>query len=334
MLFSIIVPVYNVEKYIEKCLNSLINQDFDDYEIVLVDDGSTDSSSEICDKYAKKYSYIRVIHKINEGLLLARRTGIKESKGSYIIHCDSDDYLSPNMLKIVKICIDKKHPDMVMFGYNVVDDYYRILERHYDIFENHSVFYTEEKKILFDKLASTTWLNNMVTKVTKRECVDIDRDYRPYKNIKMGEDLFQVIPLFEKCRTFVFVSNPLYHYRFNNLGISKQYDENYFYCYIFISRKMYLFFRKQHVINRTMNKYYNRYIKDIYKYILGFIKNGIEKEKLKYYLKYINSEWLFNEALDNVDKLSVRNRIMKMAIRPHNYVLLRFLTTTLLSEKV
>lgn len=92
---SIIVPVYNVEMYLCRCVDSILNQTFKDYELILIDDGSSDNSSQICDMYAKKYDVIQVIHKKNEGVASARNIGIKESKGKYIMFCDSDDYVSP-----------------------------------------------------------------------------------------------------------------------------------------------------------------------------------------------------------------------------------------------
>lgn len=92
---SIIVPVYNVELYLNRCINSILAQTFIDYELILIDDGSTDSSSQICDKYAEQNSKIKVIHKKNGGLASARNIGIKKSNGKYIVFCDSDDYVSP-----------------------------------------------------------------------------------------------------------------------------------------------------------------------------------------------------------------------------------------------
>lgn len=87
MKFSILVPVYNVERYLEECLNSLINQTFKDFEIILVDDGSTDRSGQICDQYQKNYSNVNisVLHKKNEGLVSARRAGIKIAQGEYSV---------------------------------------------------------------------------------------------------------------------------------------------------------------------------------------------------------------------------------------------------------
>ena len=94
---SIIVPVYNVEKYLEDCVESLLNQTYQNYEIILVDDGSTDSSGKICDIVAESSSKIKVIHKENGGLSSARNTGLRAARGRYIGFVDSDDYILPTI---------------------------------------------------------------------------------------------------------------------------------------------------------------------------------------------------------------------------------------------
>ena len=98
MKISVIVPVYKVEKYLKRCVNSILNQDFEDYEIILVDDGSPDGCPAICDEYAKLYAKISVIHKKNGGLSDARNIAVAQSKGEYIVFIDSDDYVDSNHL--------------------------------------------------------------------------------------------------------------------------------------------------------------------------------------------------------------------------------------------
>ena len=100
MKYSIIVPVYNVENYINECIQSVLSQTMNDYEIILVDDGSLDECPAICDEWAKKESRIKVIHKKNGGLSSARNEGIRQSKGRYLLFLDSDDYwVDSNVLK-------------------------------------------------------------------------------------------------------------------------------------------------------------------------------------------------------------------------------------------
>ena len=114
MRFSIIIPVYNVEKYLDQCVKSVLSQEYGDYEIILVDDGSTDSSAEICDVFSSQYKQVKTIHKNNGGLSDARNAGIKKAKGDYICFIDSDDYWSEfSVLSKLSCEIDKKQPDII-----------------------------------------------------------------------------------------------------------------------------------------------------------------------------------------------------------------------------
>lgn len=117
MKFSIIVPVYNVEKYIVNCINSILNQNFDDYEIIIVDDGSTDGSGLICDNFQKKNrEIIKVIHQKNGGLSDARNTGIKNAKGEYLMFIDSDDFLyKKDSLSTLSYIIDNYQYDIIQY---------------------------------------------------------------------------------------------------------------------------------------------------------------------------------------------------------------------------
>lgn len=96
---SVIVPVYKAEKYLRKCVDSILNQTFSNFELILVDDGSPDQSGQICDEYAGKDKRINVIHKKNDGVSAARQSGLDASSGDYVIHADPDDWVEPQMLK-------------------------------------------------------------------------------------------------------------------------------------------------------------------------------------------------------------------------------------------
>lgn len=111
---SIIVPVYNAEKYLHRCVNSILNQSFIDWECILIDDGSFDESGKICDEYAKKDSRFHVMHKENGGVSSARQLGVEAAKGTYIIHVDPDDWVEPNMLEELYRKIVEDDADMVI----------------------------------------------------------------------------------------------------------------------------------------------------------------------------------------------------------------------------
>ncbi len=113
--FSVIIPVYNVEEYLEPCIDSVLGQQYEDYEIILVDDGSTDGSGQICDRYAQQHPQVRVIHQSNKGLGGARNTGIMHADAQYLIFLDSDDYITGNMLADIGQIIARHPCDMVLY---------------------------------------------------------------------------------------------------------------------------------------------------------------------------------------------------------------------------
>lgn len=118
---SVIVPVYNVEKYIDCCICSLINQTTPAYEIILIDDGSTDLSGNKCDEWAKKYNKIKVVHKKNAGLGMARNSGIELAKGDFILFIDSDDYCDDNFLENISNIVEKEDCDTCKTTFRRVD---------------------------------------------------------------------------------------------------------------------------------------------------------------------------------------------------------------------
>ena len=121
-MISIIVPVYNVEKYICRCIDSILAQTYKDFELILVDDGSTDSSGKICDDYKERDKRIKVIHKENGGLSSARNVGIDVAEGDYIGFIDSDDYIRKDMYEILYKCIQKNNCDISICNYLFIDE--------------------------------------------------------------------------------------------------------------------------------------------------------------------------------------------------------------------
>lgn len=117
---SVIIPVYNVEKYLKKCIDSVLAQDYSEYEIILVDDGSTDSSGTICDEYDERYQQIKVIHQTNKGLGGARNTGIDNAIGEYILFVDSDDYIEKNTLSVLINKAEENDADLVICNFKTV----------------------------------------------------------------------------------------------------------------------------------------------------------------------------------------------------------------------
>ena len=124
---TVVVPVFNVEKYLHQCIESLLNQTYRNLEIILVDDGSTDNSGVICDQYRQKDQRIKVIHKCNQGLGFARNSGMKETTSDYITFMDSDDYADEDMIEELMRPIIDENADTVIGGFKKVNDEKKIL---------------------------------------------------------------------------------------------------------------------------------------------------------------------------------------------------------------
>ena len=214
LAISIIVPVYNVEKYICKCIDSILNQTFTDFELIRIDDGSTDKSGKICDEYKKKDSRIKVIHKKNEGLSSARNIGLDIAQGKYIGFVDSDDYIDENMYEVLYKDIRNNNSDISMCEYDFIYDNNQIEEFNdekyiinYSNYEALSLFYTS--KYMFFVVA---W-----NKLYKKE---IFKDIR-YPVGKINEDGFIAHKIIFNCKKITYNSEKLYHYYQSNNSITR-----------------------------------------------------------------------------------------------------------------
>ncbi|MGM9658367.1 MAG: glycosyltransferase family 2 protein [Eubacteriales bacterium] len=117
--FSVIVPVYKIEAYLYRCVDSILNQSFGDFELILIDDGSPDNSGAICDEYARRNSRVKVIHTQNRGLCTARNTGLQAAKGEYIAFCDSDDFLASSYHEKLESLIRQENVGQQSVGFSL-----------------------------------------------------------------------------------------------------------------------------------------------------------------------------------------------------------------------
>ena len=227
MKYSILIPVYNVEKYLGKCLNSVLAQTFTDYEVILVDDGSTDKSGRMCDEFTRDERF-HVYHKENSGLLLTRRYSVKKAKGDYFLFLDSDDFWDPDLLETIDRAICEHNPDMVLFRYRKVSEDGTPLKEMVNVLPDGSVYTDENKPELLRKVVESSELNNMWSKCVRRTIVDIDRDYSEFGD-KRGEDILQSIHLFINAERILYINDVLYNYRMSQSGRARNFKEKYVY---------------------------------------------------------------------------------------------------------
>ena len=200
---SIIVPVYNVEKYIKKCINSILSQTFKDIEIILVNDGSTDHSGKICDDFAEMDSRIRVFHKKNGGLSDARNFGINHAIGDYLGFVDSDDYISEDMYDFLYSNAIKYKADISTCGiYNVHKGKKIEINEHYSSLAN-------KKEAIELVLDGKFLVANAVSKLYKKEIFNNIR----YPQGKIGEDAAVILEVLNACnRIYIDTTQKYYYY--------------------------------------------------------------------------------------------------------------------------
>lgn len=203
-LVSVIVPVYNVKKYLPKCVDSIINQTYRNIELVLVDDGSTDGSGELCDSYASRDKRIVVLHNANSGPSATRNSGIKAAAGDYILFVDSDDYISPDLISSVVKKATESNADIVMFNAESVDENGEHIE-YFNAFQNelNSDFLNMPQVLLS---LPTLW-----NKLYKRELFVSNNVFIP-ENICIGEDLTVNTQLLSLSRQTDYCNEALYYY--------------------------------------------------------------------------------------------------------------------------
>lgn len=230
ILFYILVPVYNVEHYIDDCIRSVLNQTYQKFRLVLVDDGSLDLSGKICDEYAKKDRRIWVIHQENQGLLAARTaarqyvTEQEDWKFSYIVYLDSDDSLKCNALEIINQMIVTQACDMVVYGMDRVMDG-KVIQK-FD--SEHSFIGTiSDKGMLYKIVFGSAQYNPLWRKAISAWLLS-EEDYSRLYYICHAEDLLQSIPYYENCHKVCFIQDALYNYTLNPNSITQSVSyENY-----------------------------------------------------------------------------------------------------------
>lgn len=211
MKFSILIPVYNVEEYLEECLESVLSQTCKDFEVIAINDGSTDNSGIILDNYALKYDFIHVYHNRNKGLLLTRRFAISKACGEYVVNLDSDDTLEKNALEIIGKTIEQYKCECVIYGLNRFAGIKQLTP--YTSSSSDVLLY-KDKRLLCKEVLSTAKYNSLCRKAVKREVLG-KMSFDNYSDVSHGEDALQSIEIYKNASSFVIIPQNLYNYRMN-----------------------------------------------------------------------------------------------------------------------
>lgn len=316
IILSIIIPVYNVEKYIEKCLTSIVEQDVENVEVILINDGSVDDSGRICEKYCEKYHYMRVFHQNNQGLSMARNRGLAVASGKYVLFLDSDDYLNNDILdKLLEVLLETKE-DII------VGKYFRHYEATGECVESNVSFQDVSNKFNPIKLycemmkKDAFWLVVSILIIRRDFLIDNNLYFEP--GIYHEDELWGV-SLFLFANGIKIFDENIFYYRIgrensitSSKKIKKEFDK------IWIIDEFYNIIEstnvqkeKKHMLKIKSAVIEWGLIQDVGVYegdsLLGDLKNQIQNRVL--YLKYGKYIWGFLACkLLGIDKVRIANR--------------------------
>ena len=309
-LLTVVIPVYNVEKYLDRCLKSILIQEWKNYDIILVDDGSTDRSPQICDDYVKAYDFISVIHKENGGLSEARNTGLSQAKGEYIYFPDSDDWLEPDTFIALAEALESQKFDIISFNREFVKGEEDVIIS--DPVET-QVF---NGKDAFVHMLKHSYITGFANDKIYRKSLFVDHDILFPKG-KYYEDLGTNYKLFLSAKKVYATNQKYYHYLIDNPdSITQSWNEKKF-------RDMFEFYKEVFYSDfvRSQLNQEELHISQLY-YVNGLthILASLYKAKLHKYYSEITSEVkqeLEKNKMTYSEVKFIPNRIKYLLYRMH-----------------
>ncbi|KMK51136.1 hypothetical protein RO21_07990 [[Actinobacillus] muris] len=304
ILISVIVPIYNVEKYLQKCIESIIEQSYTNLEIILVNDGSKDSSPQICDKYAKKDSRIKVIHKENGGLSDARNKGLEVATGDFISFIDSDDFIEKDLYNNFQQILST-YPKLDIYIFNLNKQTKSSWIKCHSVLQSH---YTENKTQVLSYIFDLNGVDSYAwNKIFRRSLFQEYNLFFPKG--KLYEDVFTIPRIISKSRK-IFIDNKVgYNYVFNHSGIMRA---------DFSLRQLDNIQQRELLLNLIKSEYPIIYYKALNKLLDGILstsyklslsnKNNIYNKglnEIKNYIKTYKKDFLTNSNISIIKKLAL-----------------------------
>lgn len=317
-LFSVVIPVYNADKYLARCLESLLEQTYQDFELVLVNDGSKDNSAKICDDFSKEFKQCKVIHQENKGVSLTRRVCVENATGDYIVWIDADDEISGNYLEEAeKIVMNNSYPDIVCFnfkknGKEVIDPNFK------DVLLNQN----DIEKIIFPYLIQNVQYGYIIpafwTKIFKRALI---LPYLANEKITISDDVAVVLPTIHHAKNIYLSSRSFYNYLTNSESITySKKPRNYrdiLVLYDCLIKNIDIEkFDFQMQLNRLIaHMAFNCCVSQYY---------GQNKKVAKEKIIEILEQPIIKEAISKIDAGSKESKLMKYALKHRRFYLMKF----------
>lgn len=331
-LISIIVPIYNAEKYLDKCLQSIINQTLGNIEILLINDGSTDSSLEICKKYSERDSRIKIINKKNEGVSVARNLGIEKATGEYIAFIDSDDWIDTEFCERLYSSVKKEKAELGICNYIKENLDFK---EFYDIKINKKILYEEDIQKTFlsklierdegERVHNLAGFRGPCAKLYKKEILN-NYDIKFDENLVIGEDFLFNLNFLQKTKRITLDKGYYYHYRTNFNSATMKYKKDCFKIYEEILKQLEEFLNKNDIYYKNKNRFYKLSIK----YLLICLDNEFRKENEKNlfnkykYLKHIGKNKYVIDALnyENFKDYTLNKKLLLFLFKYKQYWLI------------
>lgn len=308
MKISILMPVYNVQNYLDQSIKSVINQSFDDYELIIINDGSTDNSPKICDEYAKKYpENIQVFHQENQGLTKTRKNLIKKAQGEYILHLDSDDMLKNTLLQTLNEKIEQLDVDVIIYNFSKNEDFSPC--------EN-SIKYINSGELSLEfvreTLVNSYEFNSLCNKCIKRDILKDVKNLPEDNFVQNAEDKLGNLRMYDLNLKTYYTNEVYYYYRPNLNSMTNKLPKAFYISEKYVSN----------VILEYSKKWNISFKQDYYNVMIGFKKINYDffssqklSDKIKTIKEIVKDDFFMN-AYKKCDKklLTYKKRLFLFVI--------------------
>lgn len=308
---SVVIPVFQTKKFLSKCINSVLNQTYKNMEIILINDGSTDGSKEICNEFSENYHNVKVIHQRNQGVSRARNIGLEHTTGDFIMFLDSDDYIHPTMVETMMSPMDEYNIDITFCNFTREFDSH-LAEVKSNLREG---CYTLEEFVgVFFELLSNDIINNIGTKIYRKKVLTKGK-IKFRENYSIREDIMFCLEAIINSKKLYFLNNNFYIYtqlRAND-SLMSSYKDNFFEANeeFMVMLREFLFLNNSS--EKTKQDFYNYYFNSL----IGILINEAtyHKERINDVLDKITKSNNFIESKKYISKSSFKKRILYILIR-------------------